>query len=465
MSSFLGDANVTSLLTWGPRNPSFIDMLSRDCLTLIFKAVKSNFLYDTIPTPRQIHEQNTELVKLRRVRRGWRDLIDSEPYLWNTVAFIMGDRASMESVSMFLHYSRMAIVHLYGCGGSLGSDVSTRKLAHGLKKQLRAASGRIVSFHMANPDPAMLRLWPASAPNLKELNIDTEAHFPGEFCGEMPMLRSVITPVMNNHQFVMIQNITNLTLYPPYTLEKLLAILKNTPMLRKLELRRIFLVARDGFPRVPLPNLEYLCLTSSLHRIIDLLDFPPQTRISVSIPEYLAERIPWDDMPLVSSVFVPPTFARSSILMITTYEARGPTEVRIESRENRGGRMCHIFVGFGKGSSAEHRYDACLFMMGMVHSMISVSDLWFDIQAWSPVKFMPWLKRFSKLKELSLNGRHISPILSDLVSAEVDALSSLERVIMDKASVPIYQEFQDWVASREQAGYKITCDPIPTAGL
>ena len=362
---------------------------------------------------------------------------------------------------MFLHYSRTAIIHLHGCGGSSGLDTSTRKLAHELKKALQVASGRIISFHIINPDPAMLRLWPVSAPNLEKLVINTTAHFPIKFRGEMPLLRSIITPVMNDHQYLMAQNLTSLTLYPPYTLEKLLATLKYTPTLRRLELRRIFLSARRELPRVPLPYLEDLFLSSCFHEIINLLDFPVQTRITVSIPEYLQRRTPWTSMRLVSSAFIPPTFARSSTLTITTYETRGPTEIRVESLDTGDGRLCHAQVGFSEGSSADHRYGTSLLAMGMVHPITSVSNLRLDIQVWLPVKFMPWLKRFSKLKELSLNGYHAPLVLCDLELAGADAIPSLERVTVGRTFLPIYQELQDWVASQEQAGYEIAHDPTP----
>lgn len=430
---------------------------------LMFKAVKSNYPDSTPPTPRQIYDRNAELVQLRQVRRGWRNLIDSEPYLWNSIAFIMGDPASMESASMFLKYSRTATIHLYGFGGSSALDASTRKPAHVLKKRLQAASGRIVSFHIIKPNQAMLRLWPPSAPNLEEMIIETTTPFPAVFRGEMPLLRSIVSPVINTHLYLTAQNLASLTLYPPYTFRTLLGILKNTPMLRRLELRRIFLSAREELPLVPLPlpYLEDLSLSSCFYRIIDHLDFPAQTRITVSIPEYLERRIPWTSTRLVSSAFVPPTFAHCSTLTITAYETRGPAEIRIESQDAGGGRESHFHVGFSEDSSTERRYNTCLLVMGMIRPTTSVYSLRLDVQVGLPAKFAPWLKGFSSLKELSLNGRHISPILRDLASVEGGAFSSLKRATLDGTFIPIYQGFQYWVVSWERAGNEIARDPAP----
>ena len=255
-------------------------MLNEDCLTLIFKAVRSNPLDTTVSTPHQVHEQNLELLKLRRVRRGWKKLVDSQPYLWNSVAFVLGDHASMGSASLFLHYSQRAPIHLYGHGAFPRLDGPGKKLAQGLKKQLHAASDRIISFHFSKPKENLLRLWPTNAPNLKELTIETTHAFPAVFHGDMPLLRSIVTPVKNKHRHLISHNLTSLTLCPPYTPVELLSTLEITPTLRKLELRGIYEFPRRDLPQVRLPHLEDLSLVDSCTNIVHLIDFPKHARIT-----------------------------------------------------------------------------------------------------------------------------------------------------------------------------------------
>ena len=371
--------NGDSPTDMAPRNPSVIDKLDSGCLMLILKAIKSNSSDATTPTPYQIHERNAELVKLRWVRRGWKNLIDSQPYLWSSIAFIMGDRASIESAIMFLHYSQPAIIHLYGHGGVLRLDKPTRRLARGLKQQLQAASHHIVSFHIVEPTPAMLCLWPTSAPNLEAMVINTKTSFPAQFCGEMPLLRSIVAPILNENQYLMTQNITSLVLYPPYALEELLATLKNTPMLQNLELRRISEFGRDNLPPVSLPHLEALLLSNCFYQIIHFIDFPAHTRIVISIPDQIKSDVTMSDIDTLTSFFIPPAFLRASTLRITTRDVRGPTKFQIVGQDTGNGYLCHVFIDLEKGLRARYRYDFCVYALRMarVRSMTSVSSVQF----------------------------------------------------------------------------------------
>jgi len=461
MSSFPGNANVTCILTYDLRSPPFIDLLNSDCLMLIFQAVKSNFPDADPPTPRKIHDRNCELVRLRQVRRGWRNLIDSESCLWNSVAFVMGDRASMESVSMFLRYSRTTTIHLYGHGGSSRLSVCTRKLARRLKGQLLAASGRIVSFHIIKPNPRILRIWPSSAPNLKELIINTKTSFPLVFSDEMPLLRSLVTPVINHNRFLVAQHLTSLTLYPPYTLETLLATLENTPMLRRLELRGIFELSHGDLPRVLLPHLEDLSLSDCYHPVIGFIDFPAHARITVSVPDHLESGVSWGDIDIISSFYLPPTFLRSSTLTIITKEVRHPTEVRIVGQATGDEHQCHVYIDLEKGSNYDHRYGVCVYAMGMVRNMASVSSLRFNAEVSFPARCTTLFKLFRHLKAITLSGPFMCPILLDLVSADVDTVPLLESLVLDQKFMPLYRKFRDWLASREQAGRKVVEHLVP----
>ena len=436
-------------------------MLNDDCLMLVFKATKPNIPNPAASAPHQVHDQNQELLRLRRVRRGWKRLIDSQPHLWNSVSFILGDRASMESASLFLHYSRTAPIYLYGHGASSPLDGHTRRLAHRLEKQLQVACDRIVSFHISKPDPQMIRFLPANAQNLRELVIETTGNFPAAFRGNMPMLRSIITPVKNEHQHLMTRNITNLTLYPPYTLNELLITLHNTPMLRRLELRRIFEFSQDDLPQVFLPHLEELFLYNCWHEIVDFIYFPEHTRITVSIPEHIKRAVSWQDTVTVSPFFIPSSFLRSSTLAITTNEVPGPTEVRITGCNTTNMNLCHVYIDFNKDSGEEHRHATCKYAMGIVRNLTSVSSVRFDAQVKFHAKCISWLERFGRLKTLILTGPSMYPLLLDLVSAELDAVPLLQRLVLDQTFVPIYRKFKDWAAAREQAGYKLDDYLIP----
>ena len=367
----------------------------------------------------------------------------------------------MESASLFLRYSRAAPIYLYGHGASLALDGHTRRLAHRLEKQLQAACDRVVLFHISKPDPQTIRLLPANAPNLRELVIETTCKFPAVFRGNMPLLHSIVTPVKNEHQHLMTQNITNLTLYPPYTLNELLATLRNTPMLRRLELRRVFEFSQDDLPQVFLPYLEDIFLYNCWHEIIDFIHFPEHTRITVSIPEHIERAVSWQDTVTVSPFFIPSPFLRSSTLTITTTEVLGPTEVRITGCNTTNMNSCHVYIDFNKDSGEEHRHAACKYAMGMVRNLTSVSSVQFDAQVRFHAKCISWLERFGGLKTLTLTGPSMYPLLLDLVSAELDAVPLLQRLVLDQMFVPIYRKFKDWVVAREQAGYKVDDYLIP----
>lgn len=341
-------------------------------------------------------------------------------------------------------------------------DRHTRRLARELKKQLRAASDRIISFHIIKPTPAMLRLWPVSAPNLKGMAIDTNTPFPALFRGEMPLLRSVVTPILNENQYLMVQNLTSLILYPPYTLEKLLATLKNTPMLRRLELRRISEVGCGDLPQVSLPHLEALYLRGCVHSIVGFISFPSHVHIVIFVPFHLERGVSSREIRAISSFFIPPVFLRSSILEITTREVRSPTEVRIIGQDTGDGHRCYVYIDFEEGLSIERRCDVCLCAMGMVRNMTSVSSLLFNAEAWFPVKCTSLFKRLGGLKVLTLTGPWMYPVFLDVVSAEIDVVPSLERVVLDRRFTPIFQKFKDLVEG--QAGRKVV-DHLNLAGV
>jgi len=353
---------------------------------------------------------------------------------------------------MFLQHSQTAAVHLYGHGGSTRSTKRTRKLARRLKEQLQAASDRIVSFHLIEPNPAMLRLWPASAPNLKEMVIRTRTSFPQIFSDEMPLLRSIVTPVINHHQFLMTQHLTSLILYPPYTLEILLATLENTPMLRTLGLHGVFEDAYGDLPRVLLPNLEELFLSDCYHPIIEFIGFPEHTRITVSVPDHLTSGLSWHNIDAASSSFIPPVFLRSSTLTIIAKKVRHPTEVRFVGQQTGGTYKCRVYIDLREGSSVEHRYGVCVYAMRMVRNMTSVSSLRFDAWVSLPAKYTTFFKHFRNLKVLTLSGPFMCQILFDMVSAETDVVPLLERLVLDQKFMPIYREFNNWLFSRERDG-------------
>lgn len=446
-------------------------MLNADCLILIFKAVKSNPLDTAVSIPHQVHNQNLELLKLRQVRRGWKQLIDSQPYLWNSIAFVLGDHASMQSAGLFLRYSRKAVIHIYGHGAALifsglgttsALDWRAKGLAERLKKQLHAASDRIISFHISKPEEHILDLWPVHAPNLKELVIETTRTFPAVFHGDMPLLRSVITPVNNGHRYLLAHNITSLTLYPPYTLVGLLSTLENTPLLRKLELRRILELHRNDLPRVRLSYLEDLYLVNSWRDIISFIDFPEHARITVTVPEHLRAGVSWKEFDTLSSFFIPFPFLQSSALSITTNEVTGPTQVRIVGQNTAGMGLCHVYIDINKNSGIRHRIGASKYGVGMVRNLLSVSSVRFNLQVEFCAKFTPWLRRFEKLRELALTGPKMYPLLRDLVSEEVSVVPSLQRLVLDQAfNASIYHKFSDWIAAREQAGYKVVAYLVP----
>ena len=361
----------------------------------------------------------------------------------------------MKSARMFLRYSRAAIIHLHGYGGSSKLDVSTRRLARELKKQLQAATDRIVSFHITEPNRGMLHLWPFRAPNIEEMIINTKAPFPPVFSGDMPLLRSIVTPIMNSHHYLMVRNLTSLTLYPPYTLQKLLAILNITQMLRRLELRKIHEFARDDLPRVSLPHLEDLSLSDCYHPITGFINFPAQTRITTSVPDHLENGVSWSNIDIISSFFIPPAFLRSSSMTITVKEARHSTEVRITGQDTGDKYQCHVFIDLKAGSSAKHQYRVCMYAMAMVRKLTSVSTLQFSAHVLFPADCTKLFGRFRNLKVLTLIGPCVCPVLLDVVSAEINTLPSLKHVVVDRKFLPIFRKFKDWLASQEWAGHKV----------
>ena len=384
---------------------------------------------------------------LRQVCQSWRDLIDSEPYLWNAIAFIMGDHRSMRSGTMFLRYSQTATIHIYGHGGWSRLDGHTWRLANELKRKLQAASNRIASFYIIKPNSSLLRLWPATAPSLERLVISTSTAFPPAFSGEMPLLRSVATPVTNHHQFLITHHLTSLTLYPPYTLEELLSTLGNAPHLQKLELRGVFESAHNDHPQIPLPHLEHLFLTDCYHEITDFIDIPAHTNIIVSVPDHLNNGVSWRDIDVLSTVFIPPTFLRSSNLTIVTNEVRRPSEVRFVGRNEH--HHYYVYIDLKGGSSSEHRRSVCLYAMGMVRSMTTVSSLHLHSKVPFPAKCTLLLRRLHNLKILEISGPFMCPVLKAL--EDDNLVPSLERISVERQYLSLYRAYRDEIISLRQA--------------
>lgn len=232
-------------------------------------------------------------------------------------------------------------------------------------------------------------------------------------------------------------------------------------MLRRLELHGIFEVAHGDLPRVLLPNLEDLFLSDCYHPIIDFIGFPEHARVTVSVPDHLANGVSWRDIDAILSSFIPPMFFRSSTLTITAKEVHRPTEVRFVGQGTGDGYQCRVYIDLQEGSRVRHQYNVCVYAMGMVRNMTSVSSLWLDAWVSFPTKYTIFFRRFCSLKVLILSGPFMCRILLDMISAETDVVPSLERLVLDQKFMPIYREFKDWLFSREQASRKVAEDLVP----
>ena len=282
--------------------------------------------------------------------------------------------------------------------------------------------------------------------------IRTDDDFPRVFRGEMPLLRSITTPVTNHHEFLITEHITRLALCPPYTLEALLATLKNTPLLETLELRGVYELAYEGPPRIPLPYLEHLLLYDCWYQVMDFISLPTHTRISISVPGHIDNGIPWESIDVISSLHIPPAFLRSSAVTIAANEVRRSTEVRFVGQMSGNRYHCWVHIDLEKGSGLRHRRGVCLYAMGMIRNLTSVTDLHLRAKVPFPQKLTMLFQRFRSLKVLVLSGPFVYPTLVDLASPENDFVP--ECLVLDRKALPLFRKFRDRLISQLDPGGK-----------
>lgn len=450
-----------------------VEKLNDDCLLLIFREVRPQITTTISFAPREIHDRNLALLRLRGVQRSWRGLIESRPELWNTIFFSTFRAQSIDSASIYLQLSKRAPLYVFISGGFSDILPDKRRITVEFVKSLSRAAARVMCLNLSKPDSKMVEIWSTPAPRIREVSISGVMDANTSFRAEMPSLRSMVAPLsilsavpVRN----MLRELTSLTIYQNtgrYNLQQLAGFLRRAPRLRVLKLQNM--IAQDGealaaIGDVPLPLLERLELLACNRKIAELLEIPPQTSISVFFPDFLNDCLLPGFVERTATTFLPSSFLKSTTLSLTVaIRGDGRTNVEVSSREIAHDRHCHLRVQLGQGSHLAVRYAGCLLACGVVRHLSSVANLNIHVSVPKlPMRLTPWLTGFPELQTLRVTGKHMSQVLRDLMHVDAHALPSLQNMVLEQnLSRSVAQALQRWLASRKQAGVPVERIFIP----
>lgn len=374
---------------------------------------------------------------------------------------------------MYLKRSRRAPLYIYISGGLSDVPLDERKVVVDFLKHLSGAAARVVCLNLFKPDSDMVKVWSTPAPRIQEVAISGVTDANTTLRTEMPNLRSMITPL-----FIIsvvppsntLQELTRLTICQStghYNLQQLLVFLRRAPRLRILKLKGMIIQDDETLAvatNISLPFLERLELLACNRKVVELLEIPPQTSISILFPDFLNDCLLPGFVERTAIAFIPSSFLKSTTLSLdVVIRGDGQTSVEVDSQETADGRQCHLRVQLGRGSSLAIRYGACLLAGGVIQHLQSVVNLNVHVSvARLPVRLTPWLAGFPELQILKITGKYMSQVIRDLPHVDVHALPGLQSIVLEQnLSRPAVRALQRWLASREQAGIPVERVLIP----
>jgi len=298
-----------------------------------------------------------------------------------------------------------------------------------LTKALRLALPRIAYLNLSNPGPEVRHLfWP------------TVQH----------------TAAPSSPPSTAMGNLTDLSFNmenQDYAYEQVIGLLSRVPHLHTLSLGNFLKEDHYESSTASLPHLQELQLLSCRWRILDLLEFPVQTKIKVRFPACCSSEDTADE---IINNFLPPTFSQSTTIFFTLVNP-GPrssaSELCMEHEDTPTGRQAHMQLTHGGGSSSRGFISSFRLATHAVKKLGSVSTIHLDVQA-TPFygSLVQWMGGFPDLRVLELGGVHMSQVLIDLILRGPDPLPQLQQVGLKNC--PEYTSIQiclsSWLAARKE---------------
>ena len=121
-----------------------LEKLNDDCLLLIFQEVRPQITFIANTSPREVRSCNIALLELRRVCKGWKELVESRPELWSTIFVFTRSLRSINSALVYLHRSRQTPLYLYVFGGLSDTPSDETGIAKNFKRGLQVAATRVI---------------------------------------------------------------------------------------------------------------------------------------------------------------------------------------------------------------------------------------------------------------------------------------------------------------------------------
>ena len=236
-----------------------------------------------------LHRQNLSIVCLSAVCRHWRAVAVGDAILWCNIAFSTSRLSTVKCATEFLRRSRNAMiaVQIFDIKNVISYVTEVSDLVGNIVQQ----SDRIVKFEAVGLSQTIAKAFTFPACNLTRLIIHGRGakEVPLIFGGRMPRLKRITLSNPSGWYLRMFPNVTGVELFSTWSrirLSSLMDFLDGATNLEQLSLSGYcgFRSEPRTAPREPvaLPSLRDLRFSlCKAPRILDHLDLPPSTRVSI----------------------------------------------------------------------------------------------------------------------------------------------------------------------------------------
>ena len=269
------------------RSPSRINKIPVELLSSIFRFARAKSFPHLGTT--DLHRQNLSIVCLSAVCRHWRAVTVGDAVLWCNITFSTSRLSTVKCATEFLRRSREAMiaVQIFDIRNTISYVTEVSDLVGKIVQQ----SNRIAKFEAVGLSRSIAKALTSPACNLTHLTIHGHGteEVPLVFDGQMPCLKRITLSNPSGWRLRMFPDVTGAELFGTWSrirLSSLMDFLDGATNLEQLSLSRYcgFRSEHRKVPRGPvaLPSLRELRFSlSKAPRILDHLDLPPSTRVSI----------------------------------------------------------------------------------------------------------------------------------------------------------------------------------------